>query len=128
MRLSLERDLEARFLKITAPDTHKWVDAMEDAQGVIFLCPKCFAANGGPVGTHSIICWSRSRGNPEERNPKPGRWALRGTSMADLSLDGDAPGGGGDRSVLLTAGCGWHGFVDDGFAHGDIPDFERNTQ
>ena len=22
------------------------------------LCPKCFAENGGPVGTHSVICWS----------------------------------------------------------------------
>ena len=32
------------------------VDALTEADGVWFLCPKCFAANGGAVGTHAVIC------------------------------------------------------------------------
>lgn len=90
------------------------MDNINDAHGVEFLCPKCFAANSGPVGTHAVICWSRSRGVPDEADPKPGRWTLEGTGMHDLTLNGDAVGGGGARSVLLTSGCAWHGFVTNG--------------
>lgn len=82
------------------------VDKIEEAQGVEFLCPKCFAANGGPVGTHIVVCWSRSRGVPDDASPGPGRWMLVGTSYEDLTLDGDPPGNA--RSVQLTAGCGAH--------------------
>lgn len=91
------------------------VDSIDEAQGVIFLCPKCYSDNEGSVGTHAVICWSRSRGVPEHAVPGPGRWKLVGTSLGDLTLDGDAPGGGGARSVLLSGpGCGWHGFVTNG--------------
>jgi hypothetical protein len=82
------------------------VDKIEEAQGVEFLCPKCFAANGGPVGTHIVVCWSRSRGVPDDASPGPGRWMLDGTGYSDLTLNADPPGGA--RSVLLTAGCGAH--------------------
>jgi hypothetical protein len=84
------------------------VDSIDEAQGVIFLCPKCFATNGGPRGTHAIICWSSSRGIPDDVDPKPGRWKLEGTGYADLTL-GCEPGK--SNSVLLTSGCAWHGFV-----------------
>lgn len=94
--------------------THHSVDTLAEAQGVEFLCPKCFAANGGPVGTHIVICWSRSRGTPEDARPGPGRWTLEGTGFDDLTLNGDAINGGGARSVLLQGGCGWHGFVTNG--------------
>lgn len=86
--------------------------SMDEAQGIIFLCPKCFAANGGPVGTHSVICWSRSRGVPDHETPGPGRWTFAGTSFEDLTLNGDPPGNA--RSVLLTAGCRWHGLITNG--------------
>jgi hypothetical protein len=89
------------------------VPAIDEAQGVEFLCPKCFAANGGPAGTHRVICWSRSRGVPDDAVPGPGRWTLNGSGFADLTLDGDPPGN--SRSVLLTGGgCGWHGFITNG--------------
>lgn len=121
MGLSL-RALEARFIRVVTPGRrHKEVPTIDEAQGVRFLCPKCFAVNGGAVGTHGVICWSRSRGAPESEQPGPGRWTLEGTSLDDLTLNGDAPGGGGARSVLLTDGCGWHGFVNSGMAEGDIP-------
>jgi hypothetical protein len=94
--------------------SHRYVNSIAEAQGVMFLCPKCFAANGGRVGTHIVICWSRSRGVPDDAQPGPGRWTLEGTGYADLTLNGDAVGGGGARSVLLLGGCAWHGFITKG--------------
>lgn len=87
-----------------------YVDRIEDAQGVAFLCPKCFKANGGATGTHSVICWSRSRGIPDDAKPGPGRWLLVGSGLVDLTLNGD----GGSRSVAVIGGCAWHGFVTNG--------------
>ena len=92
---------------------HVEVETLAEAQGVIFLCPKCFAANHGEVGTHSVICWSSSRGVPVGAHPGPGRWAMKGTSLADLTLDGEP---GRSRSVLLKGGCGWHGYITKGEA------------
>ncbi len=106
-------DLEPQLLRYEVRDGHVYhvyVDSLADAQGVRFFCPKCFAANGGPVGTHGVICWSRSRGVPDEATPGPGRWTLEGSSFDDLTLNGD----GGSRSVLLAGGCAWHGFVTNG--------------
>lgn len=88
------------------------VDAIAEADGLMFLCPKCFVENGGPVGTHSVICWFVGR-VPDEVDPKPGRWTPQGTSMSDLTF---VPSAGRTQSVLLTGGCGWHGFVVDGSA------------
>jgi hypothetical protein len=100
-------DLEACFLH---HNDEGWteVDRIEDADGVMFLCPKCYLANGGPIGTHMVICWDPSV--PPEISPKPGRWNLVGTSLDDLSLQANS------SSVLLTSGCQWHGFVTNGEA------------
>lgn len=87
------------------------VAALDQAQGVEFLCPLCFTANGGAVGTHAVVCWSRSRGVPETATPGPGRWRLVGTSFEDLSLMEEP---NQSRSVLLLGGCAWHGFVTGG--------------
>lgn len=76
------------------------VDALAEADGVLFLCPKCFEANGGEVGTHSVICW-RPR-VPPDVCPRPGRWEFHGTGLGDLTLVA------GSSSVLLQAGCAAH--------------------
>jgi hypothetical protein len=115
-------NLDACFVRIAemnANGTAKLIRTEDvsfaEAQGVMFLCPKCFAQNAGPVGTHSIICWSRSRGVPDTVSPKPGRWTMAGTGLHDLTLNGDPPGRA--RSVLLTGdGCKWHGHVTNGDA------------
>lgn len=88
------------------------VETIAEAQGVRFLCPLCFEKNGGEVGTHSVICWSRSRGTPEEAQPGPGRWRMDGTSLDDLTLNADPPSD--KRSVQLNGGCAWHGFITKG--------------
>lgn len=89
---------------------HVRVESIAEAQGVMFLCPKCFAANQGKVGTHRVICWSRSRGVPDDAQPGPGRWRLVGTAFNDLTLEGE----GTSRSVLLLGACAWHGFITNG--------------
>lgn len=105
-------DLEAKFLALMDGDakTFRYVDSIADAQGVWFLCPKCYAANAGRIGTHAVICWNRTV--PDDMDPKPGRWALHGTGLHDLTLNSDPPGSA--RSVLLKGGCAWHGFITDG--------------
>ena len=82
------------------------VETLREAQGVEFLCPKC--------GEHNIICWSRSRGVPDNVRPGPGRWQLIGTVLEDLTLAVDPPNAG--NSIKVNAGCAWHGFVVNGFA------------
>lgn len=106
--------LNAEFLRVTSKNTFQRVPTLAEAHGVLFLCPKCFAEKGGAVGTHSVICWSRSAGTPDDIEPLPGRWTMVGTGIADLTLNGDPPGGA--RSVLLGGGCGWHGHVTNGDA------------
>lgn len=110
-------DLEAEFLRIDrSGEREAWepVKTKAEAHGVMFLCPKCFAAKGGAVGTHAVICWSRSAGAPDDASPGPGRWRMDGSGLADLTLNADPPSVA--RSVALTGGCGWHGFVTNGVA------------
>jgi hypothetical protein len=108
------KELDARFCRITGDRSFLTGCDLTAAQGIIFLCPKCYAANSGPVGTHSVICWFRGRGVPDDLDPRPGRWTPAGTGLDDLTfVPGDPPMA---VSVLLAAGCGWHGFVRDGEA------------
>lgn len=104
MRLT---DLNSVFLKREDSHHFRHVDTIGKADGVMFLCPKCFVANGGAAGTHSIICWAPQV--PQDTSPTPGRWKLKGTGLGDLTLKASS------SSVLLTGpGCGAHFFVRDG--------------
>jgi hypothetical protein len=85
------------------------VDAIGQADGIRMLCPKCYDDPPiGPVGTHSLICWSPTIS--QDHSPKPGRWNLVGTSIDDLTLVA------GSSSVLLQGGCDAHFFVRNGRA------------
>lgn len=105
-------DLKPEFLKLQV-DLKGWLRTQEliEADGIVFLCPKCFTLNGGPVGTHSVICWQPHV--PQEIGPKPGRWKFHGTGFADLSLVA------GSSSVLLMGGCNAHFFVREGRIEGE---------
>lgn len=102
-------DLDPAFLHRRDDDVRVRVKKIANADGLMFLCPKCFAENGGPVGTHAIICWTPRV--PDSARPGPGRWSIKGTGLHDVTLDGAR---GKTRSVQLTGGCAWHGYVTKG--------------
>ena len=100
-------DLEPEFLK--RDDDMNWhrVESLSEADGIIFVCPKCLAETGKRPGVHSIICWNPSV--PQTTQPTPGRWNMLGTGMNDLTLQA------GSSSILLTGpGCGAHFFIQNG--------------
>jgi hypothetical protein len=109
------KDLEAQFAKYIHPDAgehprggSRYVDSLSEADGIWFLCPKCFAKNNGRIGTHMVCCWFVGK-VPDEAVPGPGRWNPSGTGYADLTFVGP-----GACSVQLIGGCGWHGCVRSG--------------
>lgn len=106
------RELDAHFIRLNAQGFRR-VDSLEEAHGLLFLCPKCFLANKGPVGTHTVLCFFRGRGVPDDEKPGPGRWNPAGTGLDDLSFVGPE-----QCSVDLrgSAGCRWHGNVLNGRA------------
>ena len=101
-------ELQAHFARLVDDrGSYVHVDDIVQADGVWFLCPKCFLANGSSdVGTHGILCWAPKV--PQTISPTGGRWELRGTGIADLSLVAGSP------SVKLTGGCAAHFFVQRG--------------
>ena len=109
------KDLRATFRKITSARSHRTVISIAKADGLMLLCPKCFEDNGGPVGTHSVICWQPHV--PQDIPPTPGRWEFYGTGLKDLTLVA------GSSSVLLTSGCRAHFWIRDGVAVPCGPDW-----
>lgn len=111
MKLS---ELEAEFVQYDVRGDGRiyipHVDTLAEAHGVQFLCPKCFAANNGPVGTHLVGCWFVGC-VPESAEPGPGRWNPSGTGLEDLTF---VPPGA--FSVQINGGCNWHGYVKNGGA------------
>lgn len=100
-------ELEPAFLKWISDREYQMTDQMAGADGLEFLCPVCFKANNGSVGTHGIICWTPKV--PQTTSPTPGRWNIQGTSLADITLVA------GSSSVSLpTAPCRAHFFVRNG--------------
>jgi len=86
------------------------VKKLADAQGIEFLCPKCFAANGGERGTHLCSVTFEGRGveshqGAHNKAGQPTRWSVSGTSLKNLTI---AP------SILIEDSCGWHGFITNG--------------
>lgn len=101
MRARTLVELDAVFLRCVSPNY--WCECdFALAQGIRFLCPKCFEHHDGPVGTHSIVAWFKNRGVPDDVEPLPGRWTISGRGLSDLTLS---------PSILISVGCCWHGFV-----------------
>ncbi len=109
--MNLRRQLEAKFIKLVERGSHVEVESLQEADGIRFLCPKCFVNNSGSIGTHSVICWFEDKVADDVR-PAPGRWKPHGTNLDDLTF----VVGKHSNSVLLMGGCNWHGFVKNGFA------------
>lgn len=109
--MSSLRELEAVFLYYTGEDNRSLHVGdppdvtLEKADAIMFLCPKCFAANGGPVRTHRVICNRPRVPLIEGKYVGPGRWEFEGTGIDDLTLVA------GSSSVALIGGCAAHFFV-----------------
>ena len=101
-------ELSAHWLRIIDDRRHKRDNRLtpSSADGVMFLCPKCFRANGGERGTHSVICWKPEV--PAAREPGPGRWSFQGSSLEDLTLVASS------SSIALLGGCRAHFFIQNG--------------
>lgn len=87
------------------------VERVSDAHGVRFLCPKSFAKNGGPKGTHSVYIFFA--GSPYAGRNTAGeevRWnVIGGQSLMDLQLSPSILEQ--DDQSPIEWRCGWHGFV-----------------
>lgn len=99
-------ELDPLFLKVTGGRTYQRIHNFADADGLMLLCPKCFAKNGGPKGTHVVMCWRPHV--PQTIKPTPGRWEFRGTGIGDLTLFA------GSSSIRLVGGCDAHFFIKNG--------------
>jgi len=82
------------------------------AEGIEFLCPKCFAENNGARGTHGCNVTFADRGEPDDMGShnKEGnavRWNVSGDSFENLTTT---------PSILLEGGCAWHGYITNGEA------------
>lgn len=101
-------DLQPEFIKLESEDTWRTVSSTlaADADGLMFLCPKCFVETNGPIGCHRVICWKPHV--PLTIHPRPGRWQFEGKSFYDLSLKASS------SSILLLGGCGAHFFIEAG--------------
>jgi hypothetical protein len=99
-------DLEPTFLKIVDDKTEQMTDNIQGADGLLFLCPKCFTDNKGTVGTHYIKCWQPHV--PASNPPGPGRWSFIGTNYSDLTLQASS------SSISLSTGCKAHFFIRNG--------------
>jgi hypothetical protein len=87
------------------------VDTLEQADGIIFLCPKCLQHDGSPIGTHSIVCWRPHV--PMHITPGPGRWQPQNGEQDFDKMTFEAwP----SSSVLLQGGCNAHFFIN----HGEV--------
>ena len=97
-------------IAIVGPREHRIdVDTLAEAQGIRFLCPLCFKKNCGVVGTHGVDVSFSGRGVPDGAGSHnaaglPSRWGVTGASFEDLTM----------TPSILTSGCGWHGFVNNG--------------
>lgn len=114
--------------KVTGPREYMIpCSLIDDAQGITFLCPKCFAENrdkippgtigqdavaGLGVGVHSVQVTFSGRGaldsqGSHNKSGEPSRWDATGDSFQKLTLK---------PSILVneSCGCGWHGFITDG--------------
>ena len=94
-------ELEPTFIKIVDDKSIKLVDSLTDAQGIMFLCPRCKRDN--VTGVHQVMVWFADRGVPNNKSPGPYRGKIvKGSSIYDLTLE---------PSIVISC---WHGFVTDG--------------
>lgn len=95
-----------RYGRVDNEDCFEHVKDLASADGIRFLCPKSFAQNNGPVGTHFIQVYFTGSSVPaylgKNKSGQTVRWTKSSGSLADLSLS---------PSIQEESDCGWHGWV-----------------
>lgn len=113
-------ELRAEFIAFHRRYGMKVVKTLDEAQGLIFLCPACFEKNDGARGTHSVICWTKNVTKDLGFNDRHHRYRFEGTGLDDLSLKDDIE----DQELKdkkldvidMRPICYWQGFIRKGFA------------
>jgi hypothetical protein len=96
---------------VTGPREHRiTVPTLAEAQGIHFLCPKCYTENNGATGTHLVEVTFEGKGALPHQGihgsgGSPTRWNVSGTNFEDLSTT---------PSILCIGGCAWHGYITSG--------------
>lgn len=94
-------NLQPKFLIIERSNASRIeTDTFEQAQGVLFLCPKCFVRSG--AAAHSVVCWFDGRAVPDGEIPEGKRWNVDGSGYGDLTLV---------EHIVLAGGCRWAGKI-----------------
>ena len=93
-------ELDAHFVKDISPSETRFVTSIDEADGLLFLCPVCAAQERG---AHYVLCWKGFI--PQDRAPTGGRWTLNGTGLQDVTIS---------PSVQLPGPCHAHFWVRDG--------------
>jgi hypothetical protein len=107
------RDRGCPTEQVTSPREHRIVvSSIAEAQGIHFLCPKCYAENNGATGTHMVEVTFEGKGVLPHHgirgdNGGPVRWNVSGSNFEDLSTS---------PSILMLCGCAWHGYITNGEA------------
>ena len=118
-----EKDVDGKYvfrdpdgsIHMWSSDAEHWVfervDKVAESHGISFLCPKAFAKNGGPKGTHSVFLFFT--GSPYAGHNTAGqevRWqVVGGTTIDDLVLTPSIQEQ--DEELPPEHRCSWHGFV-----------------
>lgn len=77
------------------------VDSRVEANGVRFRCPTCVAMDTA-IAPHVVLLWDHSVS--VKVTPGPLRWALQGSSLADLTIDEPIKLAACRASFRVTAG------------------------
>jgi len=108
-------DLEPELITYAENGSLSEVASLAEAQGILYLCPLCYAKNGGAIGTHRVNTTFDARGVPDHlgshsEEGAPTRWVIAsGSGFHDLTLT---------PSIWLKGSvCGWHGFITFGLAN-----------
>jgi hypothetical protein len=100
-------ELEPQFIKRITNDHFQDVDNIKEADGVVFICPRCYADNNFKKRkVHRVICWQPHI--PQSMHPVPGRWKFLGTGYDDLTLVS------GSSSIFIQEGCQAHFYIANG--------------
>ena len=67
---------------------------LEEAEGVVFICPKCLRDFGHPAQSHTIYAWFENR-------------EVSGDTISNVTVGG----------TFRVGSCGWSGRVEDGSVH-----------